>query len=103
MSIKGLVNLRPKKIPLDGCELWVVSPTMGMLLRMEEAAGERKREIQAVRELLSKCVVDSRGERVFNGPDDPEIDDLPTEVAELAGELLTKTGSKFNGSAIEKN
>ena len=101
MSRKALLKRQPRPVEINGETVMVRPLTLREAGQFDELA-----KAGATRDLLAfmvaTCVTDEAGQPLF-GKDDPEIEDIPTDVIQQLSEAVTKISSGGKVDTAAKN
>ena len=101
MSRKALLKRQPRPVEINGETVMVRPLTLREAGKFDELAKSGAgKDLLAF--MVATCVTDADGEPLF-AADDPEIEDIPTDVIQQLSEAVTKISSGGKVETVAKN
>lgn len=101
MSRKALLKRQPRPVEINGETVMVRPLTLREAGKFDELAKSGAgKDLLAF--MVATCVTDSNGEPLF-AADDPEIEDIPTDVIQQLSEAVQKISSPGKVETVAKN
>jgi hypothetical protein len=98
-----LLRKRPRELKIDDDTFYVRSMTLAESLKSDELGKSPDNYMPMIDYVLSACVVDPNGKPVFQSESDPDIHEIPTDVAYRLVEEIRKATRPASTEAVLKN
>jgi hypothetical protein len=106
MSRSKLEKRRPKQIEIDGEQVLVRAMTLREVRevqRLQKDKGIADSEDEVVRFVVSSCVINPDGSKVYDTSEDPGILDIPTDTLREISDAIGRLSSGGSLASAEKN
>lgn len=98
-----LLRKRPREVRIDDDVFYVRSMTIAETMKSDELGKSEEGYIPLINYVLSRCVLKADATPVFSSEQDPDIQEIPTDVALRLVEEIRKATRPPSTETIVKN
>lgn len=100
---EALLRKRPREVKIDDDTFYVRSMTIAETVKSDELGKSDSGFIPLINYVLSRCVLQKDSAPVFASENDPDIHEIPTDVAHRLVEEIRKATRPPSTETIVKN